>query len=137
MAGPENAAVLINQAYRYNNTLGEVVFGLLPDGSGGYDVVSKAGRYISVGSSVVEDPTIKALITPYQTVLNAYNNIVLGTTSVPIDALQAFTQETNGANLQADASVAELEGNGIPVDFHLSGAMTNKAVAARRLRAAR
>ncbi len=130
VAGPENAAVLINQAYRYNNTLGEVVFGLLPDGSGGYDVVSKAGRYISVGSGIAEDPTIKALLTPYQTVLNTYNNIVLGTTSVPIDALQAFTQETNGANFQADASVAELEGNGIPVDFHLSGAMTNKAVAA-------
>jgi hypothetical protein len=49
---------------------------------------------------------------------------------VPIDALQAFTQETNGANLQADASVFELAKHGITdVDVHISGAMTNKAVA--------
>jgi 2',3'-cyclic-nucleotide 2'-phosphodiesterase (5'-nucleotidase family) len=49
---------------------------------------------------------------------------------VAIDALKAFTQETNAANLQADASVYELETkNSIPVDFHLSGAMTNRAVA--------
>ncbi len=48
---------------------------------------------------------------------------------MPIDALQAFTQETNGANMQADASVHELEvKNGIPVDFHLSGAMSNRKV---------
>jgi hypothetical protein len=49
---------------------------------------------------------------------------------VPIDALQAYTQETNGANLQADAAVFELEKNGIAVDFHLSGAMSNRKVAA-------
>jgi len=48
---------------------------------------------------------------------------------VPIDTLDAFTQETNGANLQADASVAELASHGINVDFHLSGAMTNRKVA--------
>ena len=48
---------------------------------------------------------------------------------MPIDALKAFTQETNGANLQADAAVYELRKNGIQVDFHLSGAMTNKKVA--------
>ncbi len=44
--------------------------------------------------------------------------------------MKAFTQETNGANLQADASVYELAKNGITdVDFHLSGAMTNKLMA--------
>ncbi len=58
--------------------------------------------------------------------LATYNNTVIGQTTAPIDALQAFTQETNGANLQADAAVYELsDKNGIPVDFHLSGAMTN------------
>ena len=57
---------------------------------------------------------------------------------MPIDALQAFTQETNGANLQADASVYELaEATASPVDFHLSGAMTNKAVATPPRRHAR
>ena len=42
------------------------------------------------------------------TLLATYNNTVVGQTTVPIDTLQAFTQETNGANLQADASVCEL-----------------------------
>ena len=40
-------------------------------------------------------------------------------------------QETNGANLQADAAVYELsDKHSIPVDFHLSGAMTNSKIAA-------
>jgi len=37
--------------------------------------------------------------------------------------------ETNGANLQADAAIHELTSNGIAVDFHLSGAMSNRKVA--------
>jgi len=131
LAGPGNAAVLVTQAYRYNSYLGEVVLGLLPDGEGGYEVVSKAGRYISIATATyAEDPTIKALITPYSNLITAYNDTVLGDTNAPLDALLAFTQETNAANLQADASVAELENHGIPVDFHLSGAMTNSKVAA-------
>ncbi len=74
-------------------------------------------------------PTIKAIVDPYVTCSHSYNNTVVGQTTVPIDALQAFTQETNGANMQADASVYELEvKNGIPVDFHLSGAMSNRKV---------
>jgi hypothetical protein len=45
--------------------------------------------------------------------------------------MAAFTSETNGANLQADASIWELAQHGITdVDFHLSGAMTNKLMAA-------
>jgi uncharacterized repeat protein (TIGR01451 family) len=121
--------VIINQAYRYNNTLGEVVLGLLPKAGGGYQVVSRAGRYLPVTMSTPEDARIKAIIDPYANFLAAYNTTILGKTSVPIDTLNAFTQETNGANLQADASVAELARHGINVDFHLSGAMTNKKVA--------
>ena len=42
----------------------------------------------------------------------------------------AFTQETNGANLQADAAIYELAtSTASPSDSHLSGAMTNKVVA--------
>lgn len=92
---------------------------------------SAAGQYITVGSSVIEDPAIKAIVDPYVVLFNAYNNKEVGKTTVPIDALQAYTQETNGANLQADAAVYELETkNSIPVDFHLSGAMSNRKVAA-------
>jgi 2',3'-cyclic-nucleotide 2'-phosphodiesterase (5'-nucleotidase family) len=48
---------------------------------------------------------------------------------VPIDALDAYTQETNGANLQADAAIFELATNGSPAEIHLSGAMSNRLVA--------
>ena len=99
---------------------------------GGYEVVSRAGRYLSVvltPTPTPEDAAIKAIVDPYAALLTTYNNTVIGKTEVPIDTLQAFTQETNGANLQADASVYVLEKSGVPVDFHLSGAMTNKKIA--------
>ena len=55
---------------------------------------------------------------------------VIGETLVPIDALDAYTQETNGANLQADAAVFELrDQTASTVDLHLSGAMSNRKVA--------
>ncbi len=61
--------------------------------------------------------------------LAGYNNTVLGQTTSPIDALQAYTQETTGANIQADSAMYELNSHGIYPDFHISGAMSNKAVA--------
>ena len=30
VGGPDNTPVLINQAYRYNNTLGEIIIGVRP-----------------------------------------------------------------------------------------------------------
>ncbi len=133
VAGPGNVPVLVTQAYRYNTNLGEVVLGLLPDGSGGYKVISRAGRYVPVvatgTSATPEDAAIVSLVQPYQDQINIYNNTVIGSTTVPIDTLEAFTKETNGANLQADASVWKLESEGIAVDFHLSGAMTNRKIA--------
>ena len=129
IVGPGNVPVLVSQVYRYNTYLGEVVLGLLPDGVGGYSVASRAGRYIPVTTSYAEDAEIKALVQPYQDLINAYNNTLIGQTLTPIDTNNAFTQETNGANLQADASVWKLESQGIDVDFHLSGAMTNRRIA--------
>lgn len=210
VGGPGNSPVIVNQAYRYNNTLGEVVLGVRPTISvtidavnrlyawgqidntgvrnslrsklttartflargqltaatnvlnafvqsvqaqrgkhistgaaaelvadaqriiahkGGYDVMARAGTYLTVTTSTAEDPAIKAIVDPYVTALAAYNDKVVGKTTAPIDTLQAFTQETNGANLQADASVFELAKHGISVDVHLSGAMTNKKIA--------
>ena len=122
--------VIVGQAYRYNNTLGEVVLGILDLGGGNYDVVSETGRYLTVASGTVEDAATKAIVDPYSALLTTYNNTTVGATTAPIDTMQAFTQETNGANLQADAAVYELNvKHGIPVDFHLSGAMTNKLIA--------
>jgi 2',3'-cyclic-nucleotide 2'-phosphodiesterase (5'-nucleotidase family) len=131
VGSPDNVPVIINQAYRYNTYLGEIVLGLLPKAGGGYDVVSRAGRYIQNTTSVPEDPTIKAIVDPYDAFFQTYKNRVLGQTTVPIDTLSAFTQETNGANLQADASLAKLTSTlAIPIDFHLSGAMTNQRIGA-------
>jgi 2',3'-cyclic-nucleotide 2'-phosphodiesterase (5'-nucleotidase family) len=129
VGNPDNVPVIINQAYRYDNYLGEVVLGLLPKAGGGYQVVSRAGRDIAVTTSTSEDTRVKDLLQPYVDALNTYNATTLGQTTQPIDTLNAFTQETNGANMQADASVFELAQHGINVDFHLSGAMTNKKVA--------
>lgn len=129
IAGPDQAPVIINHAYRYNNTLGELFIGLRAKAGGGYEVVSRAGQYLSVTSGIVEDPDIKTIVDPYIALFNTYNNTVVGQTTVPIDALQAYTRETNGANLQADSAVYVLENNGVDVDFHLSGAMSNRKVA--------
>lgn len=121
---PDGKPVIINQAYRYNNTLGEVVLGLRAK-AGGYEVVSETGRYLSVVTATLEDPTTKAIVDPYVAALATYNTTVLGQTTIPIDTTNAYVGETNAANLQADASVAELAMHGITdVDFHLSGAMT-------------
>ena len=58
----DNVPVIINQAYRYNTYLGEVVLGLLPKAGGGYDVVARAGRDIANATTVPEDPTVKAIV---------------------------------------------------------------------------
>jgi 5'-nucleotidase/UDP-sugar diphosphatase len=136
VGNPDNEPVLINHAYRYNNTLGEVVIGMRQISGDRWQVVSSTGRSISVLSGAIEgeiptpeDETINDLIQPYIDLLANYNDKVIGETTAPIDALQAYTQETTGANLQTDASVWELEDNGITVDFHLSGAMSNRIVA--------
>ena len=129
VAGPDGTPVVIGQAYRYNNTLGEIVLGFRAKAGGGFDVVSRTGRYLSVATATAEDAATKAIIDPYVTALAAYNDKVVGKTTAPIDTLKAFTEETNGANLQADASVFELKQHGITADVHLSGAMTNKKIA--------
>ena len=129
VADPDGRPVVINQAYRYNNTLGEVVLGMRAKAGGGYEVVSNTGRYLTVATATAEDAAIKAIADPFVAALATYNDTVLGQTTAPIDTLQAFTQETNGANLQADAAVFELAKHGISVDVHLSGAMTNKKIA--------
>jgi len=129
VADPNGVSVPINQAYRYNTFLGEIIIGVRAKAGGGYEVVSRAGKDLAIDISTAEDPTVKALMDPYVSLINTYNNKVVGQTTVPIDTMAAFTSETNGANMQADASVFELTKNNIAVDFHLSGAMTNSKIA--------
>lgn len=130
IGGPSNTPVLVDQSYRYNNYLGEDVIGVRAKAGGGYEVVSRTGQYLAVTMTTTEDPATKAIVDPYVAQINLYNNKVVGQTTAPIDTRNAFTEETNGANLQADASVWELAQKGITdVDVHLSGAMTNKLMA--------
>jgi hypothetical protein len=120
--------VVVTQAYRYNNTLSELSLGLRAKSGGGYEVVSQTGRYLSVAMTTAEDAATKAIVDPYVSLLATYNNTVLGQTTVPIDTTNAYIGETNAANLQAEASVAELASHGITdVDFHISGAMTQSS----------
>ena len=125
VGGPGNMPVIINQAYRYNNTLGEIILGVRAKAGGGYEVVSRAGQYLTVTSTTVEDAATKTIIDPYVAQLAIYNTTPAGKTAAPIDTTNAYIAETNAANLQADASINELATHGITdVDFHLSGAMT-------------
>jgi 5'-nucleotidase / UDP-sugar diphosphatase len=115
---------LIAQAQRYAQWLGKVNVGLI-DG----EVVLREGYLISTDEAAI-DPSLNTFLAPYLAEINAYNATVIGSTTVPIDAVLAYTQETNGANLQADAAVWELDDKAaVEVDLHLSGAMTSAAVA--------
>lgn len=114
---------LVAQTGRYATYLGKVNVGFI-----GGEIVLREGYLIPAGELPV-DPEMMAYLQPFEEELAAYTGTVIGQTTAPIDALAAYTQETNGANLQADAAVYELTSNGIPVDFHLSGAMSNRKVA--------
>jgi len=115
---------LIAQAQKYALYLGKVNVGFI-DG----EMVLREGYLIPAGEADV-DPELQAYLDPYIAEIVAYNETVIGETEVPIDALEAYTEETNGANLQADAAVWELaDKSGVAVDMHLSGAMSNRLVA--------
>ena len=109
VADADGNPVAVTQAYRYNNTLGEVSLGLRDLGGGNYEVVSQTGRYIKPALTDPEDAAIDAIVTPYTNMLAAYNTKVVGQTTAPINTTNAYIAETNAANLQADASVYELE----------------------------
>lgn len=119
---------LVAHAYKYALYLGKVNIGLVEDGAGGYDVAMREGYLLPAGD-VSTDPAMVAYLAPFEAELNAYTSTEIGQTTAPIDALTAYTEETTGANLQVDAAVFELTQNAIPVDFYLSGAMSNRKVA--------
>ena len=114
---------LIGHARRYAGYLGKVNVGWV-DG----EMVLREG-YLIPATEAEEDPTLAAYLAPYASEIDAYNATVIGQTLVPIDAREAYTEETNGANLQADSAVFELAQHGIMVDGHLSGAMSNRMIA--------
>ena len=114
---------LVAQAGRYALNLGKVNIGFV-DG----EVVMREGFLLPANDAAV-DSEMKAYLQPFVDELEAYTSTEIGQTTAPIDSLAAYTEETAGANLQADSAVYELSSNGIPVDFHLSGAMSSRLVA--------
>lgn len=114
---------LVAQSERYALNLGQVNVGFI-DG----EIVLREGYLIPAGEAQ-PDPALAAYLAPFLEEIDIYNATEIGVTLTPIDALNAFTEETNAANLQADSAVYELTQQGITVDLHLSGAMTNRAIA--------
>jgi 2',3'-cyclic-nucleotide 2'-phosphodiesterase (5'-nucleotidase family) len=116
---------LIAQTGSGGSRLGQVNVGFI-DGQ----IVLREGYLISTNEAS-PDPEVSAYLAPFLAQIDAYNATVIGQTTVPIDARQAYTQETNGANLQADAAIWELaDKKGITPAVHLSGAMSNRGIAA-------
>ncbi len=114
---------LIAQARRYATYLGKVNIGFIGD-----EIVMRDGYLLPAGVLPV-DPEMEAYLQPFVDELEEYTSTEIGDTTAPIDALEAYTEETTGANVQVDAAVYELTANGIDIDFHLSGAMSDRIVA--------
>jgi len=114
---------LIAQSGRYATNLGKVNVGFV-----GGEVVMREG-YLIPANDMAVDSEMEAYLQPFMDELDAYTSTEIGETTAPIDALNAYTEETSGANLQADSAAYMLTANGISVDLHLSGAMSNRLVA--------
>ena len=115
---------LIAQARRYAGYLGKVNVGWI-DG----EIVLRDG-YLIPSTETTTDAEMETYLAPYVAEINAYNDTVIGQTETPIDGSTAYIEETSSANLQADAAIYELEQYGATVDIHLSGAMSNRSIAA-------
>ena len=114
---------LIAQDYKYAVYLGKVNVGWI-DG----EIVLREG-YLIPAAEADEDPEMAAYLAPYIAEIDEYNATEIGETLVPIDGAEAYTEETNSANLQADSAIFELAENGVTSDIHLSGAMSNRVIA--------
>jgi 5'-nucleotidase/2',3'-cyclic-nucleotide 2'-phosphodiesterase/3'-nucleotidase/5'-nucleotidase len=122
------AGTLVAQTRAYGQYLGKVNVGFTGNITDGYEVVFREG-YLLEAEDTTEDAAMVAYLAPFEVDLEDYTEQVIGQTTAPIDALDAYTEETTGANLQADAAVHVLRQEGLAVDIHLSGAMSSRKVA--------
>jgi 5'-nucleotidase len=120
---------LVAHAYRYAGNLGVVNIGFTGNITDGYEIAYRSGYLIPTSTSTPAEADLQAYLDPFLAEIDEYNATPIGQTIVPLDALTAYTEETNAANLQVDAAVWALEQEGVEVDFHLSGAMANRKVA--------
>lgn len=119
---------LIAQTLAYAQYLGKVNIGFTGNMTDGYQIAFRDGYLLGL-TGVATDTQIHDYLAPFVAQLANYTSQEIGQTTVPISATEAYTRETNGANLQADAAVWQLEDAGVDVDFHLSGAMSNRKAA--------
>ncbi len=119
---------LVGHAYRYAHYLGKINVGFTGNDTDGYEIVLREG-YLLPADADKPEAAMTAFLAPFVAELASYTSTEIGQTTAPLDALEAYTEETTGANVQCDAAVWELADNGIDVDFHLSGAMSNRKVA--------
>ena len=124
-ANPEGT--LVAQARAYGQYLGKVNIGFTGNVTDGYEIVLREG-YLLEAEEVSTYVTLTDYLEPFVISLTNYTEQIIGHTTVPIDSLNGYTEETNGANLQVDAAVFELAEHGVDVDFHLSGAMSARRV---------
>ena len=114
---------LIAQAQKYALYLGKVNVGWI-DG----EMVLREG-YLIPAAEADENQEMADYLAPYIAEIEEYNATVIGESLVDIDGSEAYTEETNSANLQADSAIYELTTNGgLTPDVHLSGAMSNRSV---------
>ncbi|MFQ5340182.1 MAG: bifunctional metallophosphatase/5'-nucleotidase [Anaerolineae bacterium] len=123
------SGTLVAQTGSHAANLGKINIGFTGNITDGYQVVLREGYLLPAGDADT-DADMEAYLAPFEAELEAYTSTEIGQTTAPVDGAEAYTQETTSANLQADSAVYELTQNGIDVDFHLSGAMTNKSIAA-------
>ncbi len=121
---------LVAQTGAYATNLGKINVGFTGNETDGYEVVFREG-YLLPANDVSTDAAMDAYLAPFEAELDAYTSTEIGQTTTPIEGGDAaYIAETSSANLQADSAVYVLTQNGIDVDFHLSGAMTDRSVAA-------
>jgi 2',3'-cyclic-nucleotide 2'-phosphodiesterase (5'-nucleotidase family) len=118
---------LVAQARAYAQYLGKVNIGFTGNMTDGYEIALREG-YLLEAEEVDADTALTDYLAPFVISLTNYTEQVIGYTTVPIDSLNGYTEETNGANLQVDAAVFELGEHEIEVDFHLSGAMSARRI---------
>ncbi|MFQ5595289.1 MAG: bifunctional metallophosphatase/5'-nucleotidase [Anaerolineae bacterium] len=123
------SGTLVAQTGAYAANLGKINIGFTGNITDGYEVALREGYLLPAGDADT-DADMEAYLTPFEADLETYTSTEIGQTTAPIEGEEAYTQETTSANLQADSAVYELTQNGIDVDFHLSGAMTNRSIAA-------
>ena len=127
VAGPGQHARAGHPGQPLQHLPGRGRLGLLPDGGGGYEVVVQRRPLHRRRHRHAEDPAIKAIVQPYQTHDQAYNNTVIGADHrADRRPARPSPRRPTAPTCRPTPRCGSWRRDGIPVDFHLSGAMTNR-----------